>query len=388
MPGRHFLQIPGPSNIPARVLKAMDRPVINHRGETFAALSKGIFPKLKQVFRTTRGTPIVFPSSGTGAWEASLVNTLSPGDAVLAFVIGHFSKEYAQTAEDLGYRVDRVELPWGSGIPAQRVNEELSKDGSHRYKAVLAIHNETSTGVMTDLKAIREAMDRAAHPALLLVDSVSGLGSIDLRFDEWGLDVLVTCSQKGLLLPPGLGLLCVSPKALQAYEKSNTPRHYFDWGAMMEKNPSGFFPYTPASQLLFGLDEALDMLLEEGLDYVFARHERYAEGVRRAVKAWGLKILAEKPEEASNVLATVMLPDGIDSNALIEHTEREIDLALGNGLGPLDGRAFRIGHLGDLNELEVLATLAGVEMGLRAMGLEVPLGSGVAACQQWFLESR
>ena len=366
----------------------MDRPVINHRGESFATLSKGIFPKLKQVFRTERGTPIVFPSSGTGAWEASLVNTLSPGDAVLAFVIGHFSKEYAQTAENLGYRVDRVELPWGSGIPAQRVNEELSKDGSHHYKAVLVIHNETSTGVMTDLKAIREAMDRAAHPALLLVDSVSGLGSIDLRFDEWGLDVLVTCSQKGLLLPPGLGLLCVSPKALKAYEESKTPRHYFDWGPMMEKNPSGFFPYTPASQLLFGLDEALDMLLEEGLDYVFARHERYAEGVRRAVKAWGLQILAEKPEEASNVLATVMLPDGMDSNALIEHTEREIDLALGNGLGPLDGRAFRIGHLGDLNELEVLATLAGVEMGLRAMGLELPLGSGVAACQQWFLESR
>ncbi|MCZ6557776.1 MAG: aminotransferase class V-fold PLP-dependent enzyme [SAR324 cluster bacterium] len=388
MPGRHFLQIPGPSNIPARVLKAMDRPVINHRGENFAVITKDIFPKLKQVFKTGQGTPIVFPSSGTGAWEASLVNTLSPGDAVLAFVIGHFSGEYAQAAQNLGYAVERVELPWGSGISGEQVYEELSKDKAHRFKAVLTIHNETSTGVMTDLKSIREAMDRAGHPALLLVDSVSGLGSLDLRFDEWGLDVLVTCSQKGLLLPPGLGLLCVSEKALLAYQAAQTPKHYFDWGAMLEKNPAGFFPYTPASQLLFGLNEALDMLLEEGLEQVFARHARYAEGVRRAVRAWGLKILAAKPEEASNVLATVMLPEGVDSNALIEYTEREIELALGNGLGPLNGRAFRIGHLGDLNELEVLATLAGTEMGMRAMGMNIPLGSGVAACQEWFLDGR
>jgi alanine-glyoxylate transaminase/serine-glyoxylate transaminase/serine-pyruvate transaminase len=385
MPGRHFLQIPGPSNIPNRVLKAMDRPVINHRGETFGELTKGIFPKLKQVFRTEQGTPLVFPSSGTGAWEASLVNTLSPGDSVLAFIIGFFSQEYAQTAEDLGFKVDRVQLPWGSGIPGDRVFEELSKDKAHRYKAVLTIHNETSTGVMTNLRAIREAIDRAGHPALLLVDSVSGLGSIDLRMDEWGLDVVVTCSQKGLLLPPGLGLLAVSRKALEAYEGSKTPRHYFDWGGMLERNPSGFFPYTPASQLLFGLDEALDMLLEEGLEQVFARHARLAEGVRRAVKAWGLTLLAERPEEASNVLATVMLPEGADSNALIAHTEGKLDLALGNGLGQLNGRAFRIGHLGSINELEVLGTLAGVELGLHAMGVKVPLGSGVAACQDWFL---
>lgn len=388
MPGRHFLQIPGPTNVPERVLKAMHRPVINHRGEGFAEFSKGIFPKLKQVFKTEAGIPLIFPCSGTGSWEASLVNTLSPGDAVLAFVIGNFSAEYANVAENLGYQVDRVELGWGSGIPAERVEEELKKDSAHRYKAVLTIHNETSTGVMTDLKAIRGAVDKAGHPALLLVDSVSGLGSIDLRFDEWGIDVLVTGSQKGLLLPPGLGLLCASAKAVSAYEASSSPRHYFDWGAMMEKNPSGFYPYTPATQLLYGLDEALDMLLEEGLDNVFARHARFAEGVRRAVKAWGLELLAEKPEEQSNVLAAVVLPDGVDSNALIEHTERELNLALGNGLGPLNGRVFRIGHLGDLNELEVLATLAGVEMGLRAMGMDTPLGSGVAACQQWFLSGK
>ena len=217
---------------------------------------------------------------------------------------------------------------------------------------------------------------------------MSGLGCIDLRFDEWGIDVLVTGSQKGLLLPPGLGLLCASPKAMQAYEASSSPRHYFDWGPMMEKNPTGFYPYTPATLLLYGLNEALDMLLEEGLDNVFARHARFAEGVRRAVKAWGLKLLAEKPEEESDVLAAVVLPDGVDSNALIDHTERELELALGNGLGPLNGRVFRIGHLGDLNELEVLATLAGVEMGLRAMGMDTRLGSGVAACQEWFLNGK
>ncbi len=387
MSGRHFLQIPGPTNIPNRVLKAMDRPVINHRGKNFGELTRKIWPKLKQVFKTEKGTPIVFPSSGTGAWEASLVNTLSTGDSVLAFVIGNFSQEYANTAENLGFKVDRVELPWGGGIPAERVFDELSKDEGHRYKAVLTIQNETSTGVMTDLKATRDAMDRAGHPALLLVDSVSGLGSLDLRMDEWGLDVVVTCSQKGLLLPPGLGLLCVSPKALQAYEKSTMPRHYFNWGPMLENNPSGFFPYTPASQLFFGLDEALDMLLEEGLENVFARHTRLAVGVRRAVKAWGLKLLAEKPEEASDVLAAVVVPEGVDSNELIAHTENQLDLALGNGLGPLNGRVFRIGHLGFINELEVLATLAGVELGLHAMGAKVPLGSGVAACQEWFLKS-
>lgn len=384
MPGRHFLQIPGPSNVPLRVLKAMDKPVINHRGVEFAELAKDLFPKLRTIFKTRHGTPLIFPSSGTGAWEASLVNTLSPGDPVLAFVIGEFSGGYASTAVDHGYDVDIVELDWGSTIPAELVYERLAADGAHRYKAVLTIHNETSTGVTPEIGAIREAIDRAGHPLLLMVDTVSGLGCADFRFDEWRVDVAVSCSQKGLLLPPGLGILCVSDKALEAREAAGSPRHYFDWGPMIARNEKGYFPYTPATNLLYGLEEATDMLLEEGLEHVFARHQRMAEGVRRAVRAWGLQVLAESPQVESNVLTTVKLPEGVDGEKLLQLSETEFELSLGNGLGPLGGKVFRIGHLGDINDLEVLATLAGVEMVLRKIGVTLEFGSGVAVCQDWF----
>ena len=366
----------------------MDQTVINHRGEAFAKLTKSIFPRLKQVFKTSKGTPLIFPSSGTGAWESCLVNTLSPGDHVLAFSIGEFSAGFARSARNLGYNLDLVELPWGSGVPEETVYEKLAQDKAHRYKAVITIHNETATGVTTDVKAVRSAMNRANHPALFVVDTVSGLACTDLRFDEWGIDVAVTGSQKGLLLPPGLGLLCVSEKALEAMRSAKTPRAYFDWAPMIERNRAGIFPYTPVTTLLYGLDVALDMLLEEGLEAVFQRHYRLAEAVRRAVKAWGLSIVALRPEEASNVITAVYLPKGHNADALISLAERELNLALGAGLGPLAGRAFRIGHLGWLNELEILATLGGVELGMKMLGVPLAFGAGVAAAQQWFLETR
>lgn len=387
MSGRHFLQIPGPSNVPERLMKAMERHLINHRGEPFAGIGKEIFPKLKKFFKTQHGTALVFPSSGTGAWESSLVNTLSPGDTVLAFSIGNFSSEYAKCAAHMGYKVIRVEMAPGSGIPPEKVFEELDKDKAHEIKAVLAIHNETATGVTTDVPAIRAAMDRAKHPALLMVDTVSGIGSIDFRMDEWGVDVAITGSQKGLMLPPGLGLLCASEKAMKAFQTAKSPRHYFDWGAMLEANKVGFFPYTPATPLIYGLNESLNMLFEEGLDNVIARHHRLAEGVRRAVAAWGLKLVAATPELASDVLTVVRAPDNVDTTALVAYAEAKLDLALGVGLGPLSGKAFRIGHLGSLNELEVLATLGGVEMGLRHHGMDLKMGSGVGACQEWFLSN-
>ncbi|MDH4249056.1 MAG: aminotransferase class V-fold PLP-dependent enzyme [Deltaproteobacteria bacterium] len=386
MPGRHFLQIPGPANIPDRVTQAMSRPLMNHRGIAFKDLSLGLFPKLKKIFKTERGTVIIFPSSGTGAWESSLVNTLSPGDAVLAFSIGEFSAGYARCAKNNGFAVDLVELPWGSSVSEALVYEKLKADAGHKYKAVLTIHNETATGVATDIAAVREALNKAKHPALLLVDTISGLASIDFRFDAWGVDVATACSQKGLLMPAGLGILCASEKALKARESAKSPRHYFDWGPMMSRNAEGYFPYTPATTLLYGLDEATDLLLDEGLEHVFARHARMADGVRTAVRAWGFKVLAERPEVESNVITTVMLPPGVDSDALLVLSETEFDLSLGAGLGPLKGKAFRIGHLGHMNDLEVLATLAGVEMALSRLGAKISLGAGVAACQKRFLD--
>jgi alanine-glyoxylate transaminase/serine-glyoxylate transaminase/serine-pyruvate transaminase len=387
MPGRHFLQIPGPSNVPLRVMRAMDRPVLNHRGLEFAEIAKRLFPKLRKIFKSERGTTLIFPGSGTGVTESALVNTLSPGDRVLAFGIGEFSHGFAKVAKNHGYDVDLVALEWGSTIPPEVVYEKLAADSAHTYKAVLAIHNETSTGVSPDIGAVREAMDRARHPALLLVDTVSGLASVDFRFDAWKVDVAIACSQKGLLLPPGLGILCVSEKALAASKQSKTPRHYFDWGAMLGRQAEGFFPYTPATTLLYGLDESTDMLLEEGLEHVFARHARMAEGVRRAVSAWGLQIVSKDAGANSSVLTTVRLPDGVDGDALLKVSETDFDLSLGNGLGPLAGKVFRIGHLGDMNDLEVLATLSGCELVLSRLGVPIPLGQGVGACQRWFLDN-
>ncbi len=385
-PGRHFLQIPGPTNLPDRVLRAMDRPIPDHRGPEMPELVREVTEGLRRVFRTRTGHVLLFPGSGTGAWESSLVNTLEPGDRVLAFDIGQFSRLYAECARRFGAEVDLVTRAWGTGVPAEVVYERLRADRAHTYRAVLVVHHETSTGVTSDVAAVRQAMDAAGHPALLLVDVVSSLGSVDFRFDEWKVDVAACCTQKGLMLPPGMAVLCVSPKALERSRQARSPRYFFDWQPMLEENRRGYFPYTPATLLLYGLREALRMLLEEGLENVFARHARLAEGVRRAVRAWGLRILCEDPREYSNTLTAVVVPDGCDARAVLHAAEQRLHLSLGTGLGPLRGKVFRIGHLGWLNELEVLATVAGVELAMHLAGVPVPLGEGIAACQRYFAE--
>jgi alanine-glyoxylate transaminase/serine-glyoxylate transaminase/serine-pyruvate transaminase len=386
-PGRHFLQIPGPTNLPDRVLRAMDRPIPDHRGREMPELVREVTEGLKQVFQTRHGEVLLFPGSGTGGWEASVVNTLEPGDRVLAFDIGQFSRLYAECARRFGADVDLVPRRWGTGVPAELVYDRLRADRAHAYRAVLVVHNETSTGVTSDVAAVRRAMDEAGHPALLLVDVVSSLGSIDFRFDEWKVDVAVCGTQKGLMLPPGMAVLCVGPRALERSRQVHSPRYFFDWEPMRAENRRGYFPYTPATLLLYGLGEALRMLREEGLANVFARHARLAEGVRRAVRAWGLRILCEDPREYSNTLTAVVVPEGCDADAVLRVAEERLHLSLGAGLGPLRGRVFRIGHLGWLNELEVLATVAGVELALQLAGVAVPLGEGVRACQDFFADS-
>lgn len=386
MPGRHFLQIPGPTNIPDRVLRAMDRPIPDHRGPELPALLSEIQSGLKQIFQTTRGEIILFPASGTGGWEASIVNTLSPGDRVLAFNIGQFSHQYAECARGFGIQVDEAELSWGQGVPPDLVHERLSRDSAHDVKAVLVVHNETSTGVTSDIRAVREAMREANHPALLLVDTVSSLASIEFLFDEWGVDVALTGTQKGLMLPPGMAVLCAGPRAIVRSEQVSTSRYFFDWRPVLAEMKRGFFPYTPATLMLYGLREALRMLLEEGLPDVFARHRHLAEGVRRAARAWNLPMLCRNPAEYSNTLTAVEVPDGTDADAVLRAAEQQLSLSLGAGLGRLKGRVFRIGHLGALNELEVLATVAGVEMALQIAGVRIEPGSGVRACEQWFME--
>lgn len=386
MPGRHFLQIPGPTNLPDRILRAMDRPIPDHRGPELPALVAEIISGLQAVFKTAHGQMLFFPGSGTGAQESSIVNTLNAGDRVLAFNIGQFSHFYADCARRFGIQVDELDLPWGTGVPAAAVRDRLAADPAHDYKAVLVVHNETSTGVTSNVRAVREAMDAAGHPALLLVDVVSSLASIDFRFDEWKVDVAVGGSQKGLMLPPGLAILCVSPPVLAASASVATPRYFFDWGPALEEIRNGYFPFTPATLLLYGLREALRMLEEEGLANVFSRHARLAESVRRAVAAWGLAVLCKNPQEYSDTLTAVVMPDGADATAVMRAAEQRLDLSLGAGLGRLKGRVFRIGHLGALNELEVLATIAGVELALTMSGVKVTLGSGVAAAQQYFLD--
>lgn len=386
MSGRPFLQIPGPTNVPDRILRAMDRPVIDHRGPEFAALTRAILPGLRAVFGTRDGAVVIYPASGTGAWEAALVNVLAPGERVLAFNHGHFSDLFARTARNLGFVVDEVPLRWGQELPPAEVEARLAADrGPRRYAAVLVVHNETSTGVTSDIGAIRAAIDRAGHDALLIVDTVSSLASIEFRFDEWRVDVALTGSQKGLMLPPGLGIVCAGPRALARAEQGGSPRNFFDWRPIVRDNAAGFFPYTPATLLLFGLREALRMLVEEeGLEAVYARHRFLAEGVRTAVAAWGLAILCEQPAHYSNTLTAVVMPDGVDSDAVIRTARERFGLSLGVGLGRIKGRVLRIGHLGALNELEVLATLGGVELALSECGVALELGSGVAACQRRF----
>lgn len=386
MAGRHFLQIPGPTNVPERILRAMDRAVVDHRGPDLAAVVHEAVAGLKQVFGTRRGEIVLYPASGTGAWEASLVNTLSPGDHVLAFVNGHFSHLYAECARRLGLTVDTVDVPWGDGVPPEQVGEHLVRDAGHRYRAVLVVHNETSTGVTSDLAAIRTAIDAARHPALFMVDVVSALGSIDLRFDDWKIDVALTGTQKGLMLPPGMAVLCAGPRALEAAERAALPRYFFDWRPVIREMQRGYFPYTPATLTLYGLREAVRMLLEEGLTNVLDRHRRLAEGVRRAVSAWELENLCARPEWHSNSLTAVVVPRGADSDAVVRTAAGRLNLSLGVGLGRVKGKVFRIGHLGALNELEVLATLAGTELACTMAGIHVPLGAGVTACERFFAE--
>ena len=383
--GRPFLQIPGPTNVPDSVLRAMDRPVIDHRSPEFAALTRELLPGLRRVFGTREGAVILYPASGTGAWEAALTNVLAPGDRVLAFNYGHFAAGFAQTARDLGYQVDEVPLRWGQALTRAVVAEQLTRPSAPPYRAVLVVHNETSTGVTSNIGEVRAALDAAGSDALLLVDTVSSLASIPFHFDAWRVDVALTGSQKGLMLPPGLGILCASPRALAVAERGGSPRHFFDWRPILRDNAAGFFPYTPATLLLFGLREALRLLEEEGLDNVYARHQRLADGVRAAVRAWGLHLLPEDPATYSNTLSAVVLPEHLDSDVLIAHARERFGLALGVGLGQLKGRVVRLGHLGALNELEVLAMLGGVELALRECGVPVALGSGVAAAQEVFL---
>ena len=387
MPGRPFLQIPGPTLVPDRVVRAMSQPLIDHRGPQFANLLKEVLEGLKKVFQTSSGEIVLNPGSGTGAWESCVVNTLSPGDRVLGCVNGHFSARFCDTASAHGIEVERVEVPYGAAVAAEQVEERLRADKDRRLNAVLALHNETSTGVVTDIGAIRGAMDRADHPALLLVDVVSSLASIDFRFDEWRVDVALTGPQKGLMLPPGMAILAVSPKAREANRMAKCARYFWDWAPVFERNARGEFPYTPATALIFGLKESLAMLEEEGLPNVFARHARLAEACRRAVTAMGLKMLARNIKELSNTLTAVCMPEGFDSDAYLAHAQKTLELPLGPGLGAVKGKIFRIGHLGSLNELELLGALAGVEMTLTSFGVAVPLGAGLAAAETYLLQT-
>lgn len=382
--GRHFLQIPGPTNVPERVLQAMDRAVPDHRGRELPELTYECVEGLKRVFGTTAGDVVFYSGSGSSAWEASIVNTLRPGSRVLAFNVGFFSHTYAEVARRLGMDVDEVDRDWGLGTPAQVVHEKLAGDRDHAYQAVLVVHNETSTGVTSDVAGIREAIDAAQHPALLLVDCVSSLGSMDFRMDEWGVDVALTGSQKGLMLPPGMALLALSRRALQRCHEVETPRWTADWRLLLESQRAGFFPNTPPTLLVFGLREALRMLFEEGLDNVYRRHARLAEGVRRAVEAWDMSILCRDPAERSNSLTAVATPPGTDADQVLRVAESRLNLSLGNGLARLKGKVFRIGHLGSLNELEVMGTLAGCELALRLAGIPLEPGSGLAAAQAHF----
>ena len=379
--GRHFLQIPGPTNVPDRVLRAIDAPTIDHRGPDFARLGLEVLAGLRRVLRTD-GPVVVYPSSGTGAWEAALVNTLSPGDRVLAFETGHFATLWKALAERLGLEVEWVPGDWRHGADPDAATEILAADRERAIRAVMVVHNETSTGVTSRVLEVRAAIDAAEHPALLLVDTISSLGSIDYRHDEWGVDVTVGCSQKGLMLPPGLGLNAVSERALGASVTARLPRAYWDWGPILQANEAGFWPYTPPTNLLYGLREALAMLLdEETLPAVFARHERHAEATRRAVRGWGLEVLAQDPRELSPALTAVLMPDGHDADDVRRIVLERYDMSLGTGLGRLAGRVFRVGHLGDFNDLMLAGTLCGVEMGLVAANVPIARGGVGAALE-------
>jgi alanine-glyoxylate transaminase / serine-glyoxylate transaminase / serine-pyruvate transaminase len=391
--GRHFLQIPGPSPVPDRVLRAMSLPTIDHRGPEFGALGRKVLSGIREVFKT-RHPVIIYPASGTGAWEAALANTLSPGDQVLMYESGHFASLWARMAGRLGLSTELLAwagkdevLPhapsWRRGVQAEMIEARLRQDSGRKIRAVCVVHNETSTGVTSNIAAVRQAIDAAGHPALLMVDSISGLASADYRHDEWGVDVTVSGSQKGLMLPPGISFNAISPRALEAMKTAQLPRSFWAWDEIVEMNKDGYWPYTPNTNLLYGLSESLDMILGEGLDNVFACHQRWAAGVRAAVNAWGLPIQCADPAVYSPVLTGVITPPGVDADALRRLIHERFDLSLGTGLGKLRGRMFRIGHLGDSNDLTLLATLAGCEMGLKLAGVKVA-SSGVHAAMDYF----
>ncbi|MGA9867211.1 MAG: aminotransferase class V-fold PLP-dependent enzyme [Acetobacteraceae bacterium] len=366
--GRHFLQIPGPTNVPDRVLRAIERPTMDHRGPAFGRLGLDLLKKLRAVFKT-QGPVVIYPASGTGAWEAALANTLSPGDAVLMCRTGWFATLWREMAERLGLDPTIIDTDWRRGADVEAIGEALAKDTAHRIKAVCVVHNETSTGCASRIDEVRAAIDAAGHPALLMVDTISSLASMDYRHDEWGVDVTVAGSQKGLMLPPGLSFNAVSAKALAAAERARLPRSYWDWRPMLAANETGYFPYTPGTNLLYGLNEAVAMLMEEGLENVFARHDRHAEATRRAVRAWGLEIQCAEPRHYSSSLTAVRVPDGHSADGLRAVILEKFNMSLGNGLGILKDRVFRIGHLGDFGDLQLIGTLGGVEMGLRAAAI-------------------
>jgi alanine-glyoxylate transaminase/serine-glyoxylate transaminase/serine-pyruvate transaminase len=366
--GRHFLQIPGPSNTPDRVLRAMDNPTMDHRGPDFGVMAGRLLEKVRHVFGTTSPV-VIYPASGTGAWEAALVNTLSPGDRVLMVETGWFAHLWQELAGRLGLVPEILETDWRRGVEPGPLEERLRADTTHAIRAVCVVHNETSTGCTTRIEEIRHAIDAAGHPALLLIDTISGLGSAEYRHDDWGVDVTIAGSQKGLMLPPGLSFNAVGPKALAAAETARLPRSYWDWKPMLAANARGYFPHTPATNLLYGLDAAIDMLVEEGLDAVFARHDRHAEATRRAVRHWGLEVQCVEPRHESPVLTAVRLPEGHSADDLRTLILERFNMSLGNGLGRLAGRVFRIGHLGDLGDLQLVGTLGGVEMGLAMAGI-------------------
>ena len=382
--GRHFLQIPGPTNVPDRVLRAISMPTMDHRGPEFGVLGREVLAGLKHVFQT-RQPVVVFPASGTGAWEAALVNTLSQGDKVLMFETGHFATLWHNMAEKLGLAAEFIATDWRRGADAAMLEARLREDKAHAIKAVCVVHNETSTGVTSRIALLRKAIDAANHPALLLVDTISSLASIDYRHDEWGVDVTVAGSQKGLMLPPGLSFNAISEKALAASRTAKLPKSYWSWNEMLAANKTGFFPFTPGTNLLYGLRETLRMLQEEGLANVFARHDRHAEATRRAVRTWGLEVLCAVPEEYSSTLTAVMVPAGHDADNLRKVILDEFDMSLGSGLGKLAGKVFRIGHLGDFNDLTLMGTLAGVEMGLELAGVPHRKG-GVQAAMDYLAD--
>jgi alanine-glyoxylate transaminase/serine-glyoxylate transaminase/serine-pyruvate transaminase len=385
MAGRNFLFVPGPTNVPDRVLRAMAVPMEDHRSSTFPELTLRCLTDLKQIFKTTSGTPILFPSSGTGCWEAALTNCLDPGDRVLAARFGQFTHLWIDMCQRLGFEVEVLEVEWGEGTPIDRYRAALEADRNHSIKAVLVCQNETATGVASDVAAIRRALDDARHPALLFVDTVSALASIDFRMDEWAVDVCISGSQKGLMLPAGMGISCVSEKALGAARRARSPRCYFDYRDMVTANATGYFPYTPSIPMLYGLRESLQMLLEEGLDNVFYRHSYIAGGVRAAIlEGWKLKLCARAPLWYSDTVSAVMVPAGIDGAAIVARAFSRYNLALGAGLSRVAGKLFRIGHLGDSNELMLMAALAGAEMAMLDCGVRIEAGSGVAAAAEFW----